>query len=188
MKNIPVNIYLYIFFFIIPLFSSCVKEEAAIKLSDNNELLTFEIEEKFNAELKEDIVGEIRSQQIFLKIPENIDASRLVVSFEHNGKSVHVNSKQQVSGETENDFTQKIKYEVIAENEQGRVYEVLVERQEEENPVEEVVIPHIYVEIEGHQEVVEKKEELSAYIQIDGKGKFDDYEGETIIRGRGNSS
>lgn len=47
---------------------------------------------------------------------------------------------------------------------------------------------NIYVEIEGHQEVVEKKEELSAYIQIDGKGKFDDYEGETIIRRRGNSS
>lgn len=91
--------------------------------------------------MEDDIVGEIRFQQIFLKIPEDIDASRLVASFEHNGKSVHVNSKQQVSGETENDFTQEIKYEIIAENEQGRVYEVLVERQEEENPVEEVVIP-----------------------------------------------
>lgn len=192
MRSIPVKAYLYVFFiFMISLFSSCVKEGETIKLSDKNELLSFKIEQRFNSSLKGDIVGEINAQKIFLEIPKDIDASRLIASFEQNGESVYVDSKKQISGKTENDFTHKMRYEVIAENEQGRLYEVVVEwtKEEEENLIEEeTVIPHVYIEIEGGQEVVEKKTELNAQIRIDGQGKYDDYQGETIIRGRGNSS
>ncbi|MDD3771138.1 MAG: CotH kinase family protein [Weeksellaceae bacterium] len=53
---------------------------------------------------------------------------------------------------------------------------------------EQAIIPHIYINIDNNEEVIEKGTYLSADITIDGKNKYDSYSGRTEIRGRGNDS
>lgn len=73
--------------------------------------------------------------------------------------------------------------------------------EEDEDPIGEVkelpvldesipaVIPHIYIDIDGHAEVVEKSTYLNAAVKMDGKGKFADLQAvRTRIKGRGNST
>ena len=54
------------------------------------------------------------------------------------------------------------------------------------------VIPHIYINIDGNAEVIEKDTYLYAEIQIEGNGKYNDIGTESIVRtrikGRGNST
>lgn len=68
----------------------------------------------------------------------------------------------------------------------------VIEEVEEEAKLDEKVdpiIPHIYIDIEGGQEVVSKDVYLKASVEVDGKGKFDNLSATlTSIKGRGNST
>jgi hypothetical protein len=68
----------------------------------------------------------------------------------------------------------------------------IIEEIEEEAKLDEkvdAVIPHIYIDIDGGQEVVSKDEYLKASVEVDGKGKFDNLSATlTSIKGRGNST
>jgi len=50
------------------------------------------------------------------------------------------------------------------------------------------IIPHIKIDIDNGDEVVQKSVYLSADITIDGKNNYESYSGRTEIRGRGNTS
>lgn len=53
----------------------------------------------------------------------------------------------------------------------------------------EAVIPHVYIDIEGEQEVTSKEDYLKATVKVDGNGQFDDLSSTvTNIKGRGNST
>lgn len=53
----------------------------------------------------------------------------------------------------------------------------------------DATIPHIYIDIEGNQEVVSKDDYLSATVKVEGMGKFADLSLTTTkIKGRGNST
>src|SRR5699024_3239291 len=56
------------------------------------------------------------------------------------------------------------------------------------DPVETLVIPHIYVDVDGNQEIDSKENYFPATVTIDGKEIYDDFEGRTGIRGRGNTT
>ncbi len=49
-------------------------------------------------------------------------------------------------------------------------------------------LPHLYINIKGEQEITSKEEYLEGTVRIDGRGRYDDYEGEIEIKGRGNNS
>ncbi len=51
-----------------------------------------------------------------------------------------------------------------------------------------VVLPQIYIDVADSAEIVSKENYLDADIRIDGKGVYDNFEGKTGIRGRGNTS
>lgn len=55
-------------------------------------------------------------------------------------------------------------------------------------PDPESTLPHIYIATEKNKDINTKAEYINASINIDGKTFYEDYEGTTGIRGRGNST
>ena len=168
--------------FMITILLSCTEKENP--LSSDKELLSFSIEKALNSELTTNITGKIIADEIKLTIHESVNPKNLIATIEHNGKSVYIGSEEQKSGITANDFTKPLEYRIKAEDGSIKTYAVNIEWV----TGEETVIPHIYIDIHNGEEVTEKEKELDAIIRIDGKDKYDDFIGNTIIRGRGNST
>lgn len=58
-----------------------------------------------------------------------------------------------------------------------------------EPPIDEVVeIPHLYIATETGEDIIEKSTYLNASLTIEGTEKYEGFEGEMRIRGRGNST
>ena len=164
---------------------SCAEQTEEPQRSSDKEMTSYVIEKELNSGLEQSIVGTITEDEIKLTIPESVIGGNLVATYECTGDKVYVGSTIQTSGVTQNLYKSNIEYLIIAEDGSSRRYKVVVDELITEK---ESVIPHIYIDIEGKKEVVEKKEELNATIMIDGKEKYDDFEGITTIRGRGNST
>lgn len=105
---------------------------------------------------------------------------RLIATFRTDAVKATVNGVEQVSGVTENDFSSPVTYVLTAAG--GAQTEVTV------TVTWESAIPHIYIDTEGNEPIVEKDRYLTATLRIDGKGLYDDFEGTTQIKGRGNST
>ena len=94
----------------------------------NKALLSFILEEANNqGYLYEDVNGVIEGTTIRIALPENIELTKLVASFEFLGESVLVNGVEQLSGITKNDYTQAPTYQVKAENASMVSYQLIVE-------------------------------------------------------------
>ncbi len=98
---------------------------------DARELTAFGFSEAQNDALSEDIEGRIDQYRNMILAPAFStafdgapDRTGLVAEFETTGASVVVDGVEQVSGETENDFTEEITYTVIAEDGSTREYVV----------------------------------------------------------------
>jgi hypothetical protein len=72
------------------------------------------------------IEGDINDQDITLELEFGTDVTALVADFEFKGKQVKIGETNQVSGVTENDFSEPVEYEIIAENNSSIFYTVLV--------------------------------------------------------------
>lgn len=61
---------------------------------------------------------------------------------------------------------------------------------DEDDGEEEVTpqIPHFYIDTDNHDSITSKENYLEANLVIEGKEAFEDYQGRTKIRGRGNTS
>lgn len=112
-------------FLVFSVLSSCIKEE--IK-NDEKELLSFTFESVNNPDLlHKDINGVIEGTIIRLFLPENIDVTSLVASFEFLGEKVYLNGAEQFSGKTKNDYNQEHFYEIKAENGSVLSYQLIIE-------------------------------------------------------------
>lgn len=112
-------------FLVFSVFTSCVKDD--IK-NHEKELLSFIFESANNSDyLQEDIVGEVDGSVIRVFLPQNIDLTRLVASFDFLGEGVYLNGVEQLSGLTENDFSQEHYYEIVAENGSVVAYRLVIE-------------------------------------------------------------
>lgn len=58
----------------------------------------------------------------------------------------------------------------------------------DDTPPLENVLPHIFINVDGRNEILTKENYLNADIKIEGKGIYEDFSGRTGIRGRGNST
>lgn len=105
--------------------TSCVKDD--IK-NHQKELLSFILERANNSDyLQEDIVGEIDGSTIRLFLPQNIDLSSLVASFDFVGENIYLNGVEQLSGISGNDYSQEHYYEIEAENGSVVAYRLIIE-------------------------------------------------------------
>lgn len=261
-------------FLIFSVIYSCVKDEVKIY---EKELLSFTLELANNEEyLYSDITGVIEGSTIHLSIPENIDVTNLVASFEFLGEGIYVNEVEQISGITGNDFSEdffyvidagdgtSISYQVVVDylleedlkftsftfkrelnNELSKDYELKFIRDtvrlQMRDPSEILIasfetsatmvtvdqiaqisestandfsqpityslsygqgvtkdyviimewgnkVPQFYIETEDGMPIVSKDDYIQAQLTIDGVGMYDDFEADTEIRGRGNST
>lgn len=188
MKNLKLLLLL-----LLPLLFSCSDNEKDEPLPGTNDLLKFELRKEHNAVLENTVVAEIDGHFVKLDLPEEVKGELLVAYFEHNGVDILIDRVPQVSGVTKNDFNKKLTYDIGAGDTSYKSYVVEVDWQkaeEEPEPEAKIVIPHIYVDIDNGEpmEKNDKSRELGADLRIEGKEKYEDFEGRTIIRGRGNST
>ena len=178
---------LYLFLLIsVSFFTACEKKTDVIPpLNSVKEITEFKIDSSLNsAFLKRSIVAVISEGEIKLQIPEVVDAKNLIASFKFEGKSVTIGDIVQQSGITSNDFTKDLAYNVNAEDGSQKTYKIKIKI------LPELLsgVPHIYIDTENAKDITSKDVYLKANIKIDGAGVYDNYEGTTSIKGRGNTS
>lgn len=110
MNKLIHNILLFISFSMSLSFMGCEDDRTDEK---QDYFLNFQIKASVNPTLiSKDIVGRIEGRKITLEVPEHLDLSRLIVSFDHSGEDVYVGEKLQIPGKTPNDFTHPLVYTV----------------------------------------------------------------------------
>ena len=162
------------------LFISC-SDSSDVELSSISTIESFSFQSNLNANLDEDVVGTISDNNITLLIPYNVSANRLIATFTYSGVTIQIGGKEQASGVTVNSFDKPVVYTVVAENGTKVNYTVTVTNKSSG-------IPSVYINTEGGAPILDKENYVEATIRIDGDGKYDNFEGATSIRGRGNST
>ena len=162
------------------LFISC-SDSSDIELSSISTIESFSFQSNLNGTLDEDVVGTISDNNITLLIPYNVSANRLIATFTYSGVTIQIGGKEQASGVTVNSFDKPVVYTVVAENGTKVNYTVTVANKSSG-------IPSVYINTEGGAPILDKENYVEATIKIDGDGKYDNFEGKTSIRGRGNST
>ena len=162
------------------LFISC-SDSSDVELSSISTIESFSFQSNLNANLDEDVVGTISDNNITLLIPYNVSANRLIATFTYSGVTIQIEGKEQVSGVTVNSFDKPVVYTVVAEDGTKVNYTVTVTNKSSG-------IPSVYINTEGGAPILDKENYVEATIKIDGDGKYDNFEGKTSIRGRGNST
>jgi len=98
----------------------------SVAVNTAKELSTFLFEASINTVLSSDASGTISGTDIVLTVPYGTDVSGLVATFTTTGSNVSVNSTQQNSGTTANDFSGPVIYTVTAEDSGTQEYTVTV--------------------------------------------------------------
>ena len=162
------------------LFISC-SDSSDVELSSISTIESFSFQSNLNANLDEDVVGTISDNNITLLIPYNVSANRLIATFTYSGVTIQIGGKEQASGVTVNSFDKPVVYTVVAENGTKVNYTVTVANKSSG-------IPSVYINTRAGVPILDKGNYVEATIRIDGDGKYDNFEGATSIRGRGNST
>lgn len=178
-----------LFILCIALFSfSCGDKNEPVSPDGEIELVSFSFSKDLNqdAHLKQSITAFVDANEIIVSIPEGVDKKHLIASFEFKGEGIFVNSTEQHSGITPNDFTQPITYVIHAKDGSKKEYPVKVLTFPNGNTG--YGIPHVYIYTNRKAPIRSKDNYVYGYLVIDGAGAFDDYQGMMKIRGRGNTS
>jgi len=169
------------------LFTSCKKEKAApdplpiVKLSENNEIISFRFNAKDNPkQLLKDVVCRIYDDHIVGIIPYLTTDKTLIPTFLSSGISIKLEDSIQVSGVTQNNFQQPLKYTITAENGTTKEYTVTLYSFTE--------LPILYLESEAP--ILVKETWISGSMVIDPNSSSEQPVTETSmeIRGRGNTT
>ncbi len=97
-------------------------------LNDGKSISAFTFEEEDNSAISEDVVGTIDEDTatITLNVPGGTDITSLVARFTTTGESVNVDSEEQTSGTSTNDFSSAVTYTAVAEDSTTKNYTVSV--------------------------------------------------------------
>ncbi len=165
--------------------SSVPDDGGEIPAPDEPYLKSFVIAKTLNEQaIFQTITGTIGNEKITLVFSNGVDATNLIAEFEFNGIKVTVGTTTQESGVTANDFTKPLEYVVHGENGVQKTYELeAIFLDELRNAV-----PHIYITTDEGLPIDSKKDYRSGQLRIDGKGEWEDFEGDMEIRGRGGST
>ncbi len=126
--------------------------------------------------------GRIDGSNITVKVSHNTNLSQMKASFEVFDATVYVGQKEQVSGETANDFSAPVEYRVVNVDGEEYVYSVSVCFSS---------IPTVFVKTAGNAEIKDKEnwiEGSTMYVTNSGDKGWDGVYNNMNIRGRGNST
>lgn len=160
-------------------FSSCSKSPADEEVEEIK-ISQFYFSKEKNPFLTEDLVL-AEEDGVYTGTIPHFYAKSLIPTFESNAVRVLVNKAEQISGVTARDFSASVIYSFVGEK--GTIKELTVKLN-----FMNTAIPHIYIDIDNRQEVIEKEKYLNASISILGKELYSDFSSTTRIRGRGNST
>lgn len=150
-----------------------------IDVTPQPELFSFVFGTAENTFLYQNISGAIQDKSILLNVPYK--SRKLVASFTTSAENtVTVDGVEQVSGVTVNDFTNPVTYTVTTPENESAQYNVKV--------IWNTGLPEITINTVNAEPIVSKDEYLRAYVQINGKGFYDNFADSTRVRGRGNST
>ncbi len=110
--------------------SGCTNDPNGGGASSAKQLTKFSFQKANNAGFKADVDGAINelAKVVNLVVPNGTDVKKLKASFTVSaGARVFVENAAQESGKTENDFTNIVKYTVMAEDGSKQIYKVYVE-------------------------------------------------------------
>ena len=93
--------------------------------SAGDQLLSFSLSPAHNAELLQTVEAEIEGNQVTLTVPYLSNFSRLVPSFSTNAK-VYVDSELQQSGQSAQDFSRPVTYQLVGKDGQTQTYMVTI--------------------------------------------------------------
>lgn len=177
-RNLPFYHY-WLLLAVFALAMACTKSHLPGGDSPENELISFSFKKDKNPDLWNDIQGEIIEDTIFAHTLVGTNLSTLIADFQYNGASVQVENIEQQSGASRQDFSELVKYEVLAEN--GAHHTYIVKFSDTE-------IPAIYLFTNGVA-VDSKETYVDGQMKItEGLGQEVLFEGEMKIKGRGNST
>lgn len=161
--------------------SGCSKDQTPQEnLPAENTLTAFTLKKEKNSSLLLDIAGEIAGDSIFLHTLMGTDIGNLIPEFTHEGAQLTVDGTPQESGISKQDFSQPVTYQVKAENGDVQNYHV---------KVSDTGLPTVHISTDVDS-IVSKEDYVDGHITITTGllGEEILYEGDTQIRGRGNST
>lgn len=104
----------------------------------------------------------------------------LIPRFEAENAEVFIGEEPQISGETAADFSKPVTYTLVSEHGATKDYTVEADWQ--------LTLPHFIINTENRAPVNQKETYISAEIEINGAGIYENFSATTGIRGRGNST
>ena len=151
--------------------------------SSDKKLVSFSFRALHNPDfLKEDLTFAVHDHYINVMLPAGLRVDSLIASFSSSAVAVTVDSVEQRSDSTVNDFTRPMMYTLMAEDSSTVEYEI---RRHTSTGV-----PVVYVETEGQAPVTSKDDYLDGRITIiaNEQGEEDVSQADIAIRGRGNTT
>ena len=135
-----------------------------------------------NSSLEEDIFLQLGGNNTFTgRISSNISVKNLIASYEYIGSSVQIDTNEQESGITINDFTEEVA--ITVENSDGDTKSYIID------VTKFTGLPIIYLQTDSFLPIESKDDYIFGDTWIDGGRGFNDFEESPMkIRGRGNST
>jgi hypothetical protein len=134
-----------------------------------------------NASYLNDTVSlNINGDTISGRIPYYTSLKSLIPSFETNAQSVSVDGAIQQSGVTAQDFTKPVHYTCTYPDGSTQEYVVML--------ANFTGLPVIRINTENSAPITSTEDYVNAHLVIDGAGLYDNFEGDTKIKGHGNST
>ena len=164
------------------MFSSCSDDNTYVEPEiQGTEITKFYFLRSSNPGLNQDSYATIENDIIKGRFPLGVDVKNMIASFDHTGAQILSNNQTQISGESVNDFTDILNYEVKTADGKSGQYEV--------DMTYFTGLPVIYLETSNGVEIDSKEEYFEGSISIDGGRYFSDFTSTSMkIRGRGNST
>lgn len=162
--------------------ASCTTEDAPISSDVTTpEITSMYLDRAINDNLFLDIDFEKTDDKFIAKVSHTTSRNALIPSFDFKGEKITVNGEDQISGITENNFTQPLTYHVLSEGHETKSYEVEV--------VRFTNLPIIDIKTAasgeiGREDYIEASISMSS--DVHEEYNFQDFTGK--IRGRGNST
>lgn len=144
-------------------------------------LSEFKLEKTYNALLQKDVeLTMYDNGNITGYLTHDLDLSSLKPSFKVENGELYIENAQQISGKNEIDFSKPVIYTLKGDNGETKNFTI--------NLLPYTGLPVTIIRTENEKNVQNKTDWVTAEIKIDGMGTFDNYEGTTSIRGRGNTT
>lgn len=162
------------------IFSACSKEEGEKAPVPKPVITSFSFLKANNPSLNKDISLEITGNQISGQLPLSANVENLVATFNYVGSSVKINGKQQVSNNTNNDFTDTVVYTVNSSD--GSTQDFVVDA------TWFTGLPLFKIYTQNGVAIESKEDYVSGNAALFGGRNYNDVSGEMEIKGRGHST